>query len=111
MGLLPKWLEQVLAALGAAASEEEATESKLTGKLTPFQSPASEQDGSVKLTEEERKSATADEKLILGMFKQEGKCDFVPSLDLDELGNYVAGDGQGARKKKNPFEAEVYLAG
>ncbi|CAI8604542.1 unnamed protein product [Vicia faba] len=81
------------------------------GKLTPFQSPASEQDGSVKLTEEERKSATADEKLILGMFKQEGKCDFVPPLDLDELGNSVAGDGQGARKRKNPFEAEVYLAG
>ncbi|CAI8613516.1 unnamed protein product [Vicia faba] len=74
------------------------------GKLTPFQSPASEQDGSVKLTEEERKSATADEKLILGMFKQEGKCDFVPPLDLDELGNSVAGDGQGARKRKNPFE-------
>ncbi|CAI8601060.1 unnamed protein product [Vicia faba] len=74
------------------------------GKLTPFQSPAIEQDGSVKLTEEERKSATADEKLILGMFKQEGKCDFVPPLDLDELGNFVAGDGQGARKRKNPFE-------
>ncbi|CAI8596385.1 unnamed protein product [Vicia faba] len=39
----------------------------VSGKLTPFQSPANEQDGSVKLTEEERKSATADEKLILGM--------------------------------------------
>ncbi|CAI8592193.1 unnamed protein product [Vicia faba] len=38
------------------------------------------------------------------MFKQEGKCDFVPPLDLDELGNSVAGDGQGARKRKNPFE-------
>ncbi|CAI8597792.1 unnamed protein product [Vicia faba] len=77
------------------------------GKLTPFQSPTSEQDGSVKLTEEERKSATADEKLILGMFKQEGKCDFVPLLDLDELGNSVAGDGQGARKRKNPFDDQV----
>ncbi|CAI8595091.1 unnamed protein product [Vicia faba] len=79
------------------------------GKLTPFQSLASEQDGSVKLTEEERESATADEKLILGMFKQEGKCDFVPLLDLDELGNSVAGDGQGARKRKNPFEARDWI--
>ncbi|XP_058742169.1 uncharacterized protein LOC131614621 [Vicia villosa] len=80
------------------------------GKLTPFQSPlglripSSEQVGSVKQTEEEGKCATADEKLLLGMFKQEGKCDFGIPLDVDELENSVADNGQGSRKRKNPFE-------
>ncbi|KAI5399322.1 uncharacterized protein LOC127091148 [Lathyrus oleraceus] len=83
------------------------------GKLTPFQSPlglripSSEQVGSVKQTEEERKFATADEKLILGMFKhteEEGKCDFVLPLDVDQLENSVANDRQESRKRKNPFE-------
>lgn len=81
--------------------------------MTPFQSPlglripSSEQVGSVKQTEEERKFATADEKLILGMFKhteEEGKCDFVLPLDVDQLENSVANDRQESRKRKNPFE-------
>ncbi|CAK8572901.1 unnamed protein product [Lathyrus sativus] len=86
---------------------------KVPGKLTPFQSPlglripSSEQVGSVKQTDEERKCATADEKLILGMFKhteKEGKCDFVLPLDVDELENSVANDRQESRKRKNLFE-------
>ncbi|MCI35618.1 hypothetical protein A2U01_0056839, partial [Trifolium medium] len=55
--------------------------------------------------EEERKGATANDKVILGMFKhteEERKNDF--PVDVDELENSVADDVQQARKRKNPFE-------
>ncbi|PNX86556.1 hypothetical protein L195_g043511, partial [Trifolium pratense] len=83
------------------------------GKLTPFASPLglripmTEEVGSAKQNEEERKGATANDKVILGMFKQteeERKNDFVIPLDVDELENSVADDVQQSRKRKNPFE-------
>jgi hypothetical protein len=81
--------------------------------LTPFASPlglripTTEEVGSVKQNEEERKGATANDKVILGMFKhteEEKKNDFVIPLDVDELENSVADDVQQSRKRKNPFE-------
>ncbi|KAK2457321.1 hypothetical protein P8452_04144 [Trifolium repens] len=83
------------------------------GKLTPFASPlglripTTEEVGSVKQNEEERKGATANDKVILGMFKhteEEKKNDFVIPLDVDELENSVTDDVQQSRKRKNPFE-------
>jgi hypothetical protein len=78
--------------------------------LTPFASPlglripTTEEVGSVKQNEEERKGATANDKVILGMFKhteEEKKNDFVIPLDVDELENSVADDVQQSRKRKN----------
>jgi len=69
--------------------------------------PTSDEVGNVKQIEEERKGATADDKVILEMFKhteEDGKNDFVIPVDVDELENSVADDVQESRKRKNPFE-------
>jgi len=76
------------------------------GKSTPFASllglkvPTSDEVGSVKQIEEDRKSATTDDKVILEMFKhteEDRNNDFVIQLDVDELENSVADDVQKSR--------------
>lgn len=69
--------------------------------------PTSDEVGSVKHIGEERKGATADDKVILEMFKhteEDGKSDFVIPVDVDELESSVADEVQESRKRKNPFE-------